>query len=823
MSIRSQLLIAFVICGVAPVAAVASLAFFNSRSSLIELTGDLLAERATTTQTRLELMLDRWHSETLTWAAAEATLRTFETDDPKFLEDYAHDRMLLRREFLFMLALSLDDEILGAAALREDGTRADTTALTGLDLTAAEWMPTNWNAVDEVDTPHFTGAQVPPLVALYPDVDRWVLVPAEVWDEFDDQVGYLLSAVPLDRIRTAVWNQEHLESSDRKFGHTAVFDRQDRFLFSSFATQNDTAVDLSDLAPDLAPEARVRDGYGLSGAHALVLRPEDAAYPALSASGWQVLVIADEEHALRSVTLLGWGVLSLSVIALLIAGMLAKAVAKRQIESIGKLSEMATSVLMSGDAAEHSGDGELGALGAGLRALAGRQRAILMRLKDGVEELGERVEKAGDSVSDGSAIIRARLHDTSAAVTEMFSSLRDIESDVDALFDNTDQSATATLELNAAAHDVSGRVEETFAAVAATASSIEEMSSSIRETATNVEQFNAFVGSTVISMREIDGSTQQIQADARETAEISESVAQEGEQGVSALRETMCGLDVIKESSVGVALFNDRLNSHISEIDSVLSMITDVVNQTHLLSLNASIIAAQAGEHGRGFKVVADAVKELASKTRSSTVEIATLIEKIQEESINTREAIESGVQAVDDGIRIGAKAQDALQRILTSARRATDRVRSIADATGVQGKTTRDLADATHRIERTVTDLTRATQEQARVSEQLVLNTNKIQDLARAVAVSSRGQADGSKNVGDALEKVRAMVDNLRAAQIAQTQRCERVLLSVGAIEEVSDAQTDTVAQLDTAIGSLKSLNIEAETMIADLQAVSD
>jgi methyl-accepting chemotaxis protein len=98
------------------------------------------------------------------------------------------------------------------------------------------------------------------------------------------------------------------------------------------------------------------------------------------------------------------------------------------------------------------------------------------------------------------------------------------------------------------------------------------------------------------------------------------------------------------------------------------AVIDDITDQTTLLALNAAILAAQAGEHGKGFSVVADEIKNLAERTSFSTQEIALLIQSVQQEVSDAVAAMDEGLKSVSMGFRVTGEAADALRKIVESS-----------------------------------------------------------------------------------------------------------------------------------------------------------
>lgn len=122
-----------------------------------------------------------------------------------------------------------------------------------------------------------------------------------------------------------------------------------------------------------------------------------------------------------------------------------------------------------------------------------------------------------------------------------------------------------------------------------------------------------------------------------------------------------------------------QLGEQSKAIGEIIQVIDDIAEQTNLLALNAAIEAARAGEHGKGFAVVADEVRKLAERSGKATKEIANLIISIQKGTDNAVSAMEKGISEVENGSRFAHDAGQALKEILVTVERANQQVQIIS------------------------------------------------------------------------------------------------------------------------------------------------
>src|SRR3972149_10944160 len=142
---------------------------------------------------------------------------------------------------------------------------------------------------------------------------------------------------------------------------------------------------------------------------------------------------------------------------------------------------------------------------------------------------------------------------------------------------------------------------------------------SYQEMASGIDNISKGADETSTALVQIDASAKEIENHARQSVKLSNEVAKESERGVISVELTHVGMEKIKEAVSSIAMVIEELDKRSKEIGKIVKVIDDVAMETNLLALNATILASQAGEHGKGFSVVADEIRELSERTAVST------------------------------------------------------------------------------------------------------------------------------------------------------------------------------------------------------------
>jgi len=248
------------------------------------------------------------------------------------------------------------------------------------------------------------------------------------------------------------------------------------------------------------------------------------------------------------------------------------------------------------------------------------------------------------------------------------------------------------------------------------ASSSEEVSATTEVLAKGAKEQSRQTEQAAAAITEVSQTVMDVAKNAAEASGSSKEMSRIAGEGRKKVEDTVAGMHgiagTVKESANTVG----ELGKASKEIGAIINTINDIADQTNLLALNAAIEAARAGESGRGFAVVADEVRKLAERTGKATKEIATMIEKIQEETARSVAGMQTGIMEVEKGVALAEEARSALERIVAASAVSTDMIQRIAAAAEEQSSATEQMSSNMEGIAG-VTRQTESSIEQIRVT----------------------------------------------------------------------------------------------------------
>ena len=299
--------------------------------------------------------------------------------------------------------------------------------------------------------------------------------------------------------------------------------------------------------------------------------------------------------------------------------------------------------------------------------------------------------------------------------------------------------------------NIVGQVQELSVSLA---TSMQSISGATEELAAGTHEQSSQSADVAAAVEEMAHNSIETAQSAITTANFAQSngkLASDGKHTVENTIEKMKTIaDVVRTSSQTV----ERLGEAGNAIGEIVTVISDIADQTNLLALNAAIEAARAGEQGRGFAVVADEVRKLAERTTTATKQIRDMIRSIQKETVEAVEQMQTGTKQVEEGINLADTAGIALTQVVNSAHQMHELIGQIASSSQEQSRTSESVAKSVSTISSISAESASTVMDIAKNITELNHLTEVLKDLILQVNVGTP-QGNGKSVAGGKGQKL--------------------------------------------------------------------
>ncbi|MBK1650416.1 methyl-accepting chemotaxis protein [Rhabdochromatium marinum] len=290
--------------------------------------------------------------------------------------------------------------------------------------------------------------------------------------------------------------------------------------------------------------------------------------------------------------------------------------------------------------------------------------------------------------------------------------------------DGKDEIALISANFNAFAGKIQTLIAQVTGAISQLAAAAEQLNMTSEGTKDQIQRQQAETDQVATAMNEMTATVQEVAAHANSAAQAARESDLEARQGSGVVRETIEAIEALAREVEQAAGVIHRLEADSDEIGKVLDVIRGIAEQTNLLALNAAIEAARAGEQGRGFAVVADEVRSLASRTQDSTKEIQSMIERLQGGANSAVTAMQQGQVRSNETVEKAGRAEQSLASIGEAITRINDMNTQIASAAEEQSAVAEE-------IDRNLTNIVQVVDSTAQSSVQIASSSEGLSKLA--------------------------------------------------------------------------------------------
>jgi methyl-accepting chemotaxis protein len=261
------------------------------------------------------------------------------------------------------------------------------------------------------------------------------------------------------------------------------------------------------------------------------------------------------------------------------------------------------------------------------------------------------------------------------------------------------------------------------------------------------------------------------------------------------------------------------LGADVGGIGGIVAVIGEVAEQADLLALNAAIIAAQGGEQGRPFAVVAAEMKDLAGRVSAHTKEIEALISGVGEKATTAIATVQAGAERVEQGVDVAVQAGASLEAITLAARESESRMKEVVHAVTEQMRTTRHVVEQMEQLRNGVEQIGAARDDQDRSIEVVQACSQSLDEVARLTKEAIEVQGRDTVKINETIEAVGTSFETIRSALEEQSSACMQATSFIERSSEHTDANEGLARKLADVVRDLLQ---QAESMRDDVRRLN-
>jgi methyl-accepting chemotaxis protein len=466
------------------------------------------------------------------------------------------------------------------------------------------------------------------------------------------------------------------------------------------------------------------------------------------------------------------------------------------------------------------GENEIGDIAKGIAFLEARLFTIIAKLNS----TAVNVSMAAKQVDHAYNNVLAGITTQTSAVKTIISSMQnaskaqvEISAITEKLSSFSAENVSSLLEVKVTSEEIAANVQRLFKATEDSYSVVVQMNQAAKAIAENAASASSAVEDTSASVEEVGASVREVEEHARESAKLAETVREvTSNVGMMSVVNAVEGMENISEEVKKSAEIIQRLGIRSGDIEKILSVIKDVTEQTNLLSLNAAILAAQAGEYGKSFSVVADEIRGLSERTSSSTREIGGIVKNIQSDIRDAVYTIDTAQEKVAEGNTLVIKVGEALGEILNTAIHSTEMTKAIERATEEQSLGLKQISVAIENIRKMMSSVAKSTKEQDSALSYLLEGTGEVKEVAELSKRGTFEQAEGTKLISRNLELANDRINQISEAIVGQKKLHNSIIDAMG---KIGDSGTSSIQDMEDVSVSLKTLAQEIEAFRQDME----
>jgi len=381
-----------------------------------------------------------------------------------------------------------------------------------------------------------------------------------------------------------------------------------------------------------------------------------------------------------------------------------------------------------------------------------------MRIADGDLTVQELKVKSRDEIRDMADAFNRMLTNLKNMITQINATSQSVAATSEELSSNSEEASKATQQVAQTIEQVAKGSNNQAASVTEIVKAMDQMDQAIQQVASGAGEQSKNAITTTDRVNDMVHKIDMMADGMKEVKQVAEQNGEVAENGGKSVEKTVNGMLKVKEAVFDSAKKIAELGEQSQKIGEIIQVIDDIAEQTNLLALNAAIEAARAGEHGKGFAVVADEVRKLAERSGKATKEIADLITNIQRGTKVAVESMEIGTKEVEEGVTLARDAGYSLNEIITGVENTRENVNRIMGVIN-------DILAGSQEVSDAINNVAAITEENTAATEEMAASTQQVNSAIQNVVVVSEENASSAEEVSASTEELTASIEEISAS----------------------------------------------------------
>ncbi len=378
-----------------------------------------------------------------------------------------------------------------------------------------------------------------------------------------------------------------------------------------------------------------------------------------------------------------------------------------------------------------------------------------LRVADGDLTVSELKVKSRDEIRDLADAFNKMVTNLKNMIHQINATSQSVAATSEELSSNSEEATKATQQVAQTIGQVAEGSGNQAQSVTEIVQVMDQMAQSIQQVASGAGEQSKNVISTTDMVNDMVNKVDIMAEGMEKVKQVSKQNGEVAESGGKSVEKTVNGMLRVKDAVFETAQRIQELGQQSQKIGEIIQVIDDIAEQTNLLALNAAIEAARAGEHGKGFAVVADEVRKLAERSGNATKEIAELITDIQRGTEVAVESMGVGTKEVEEGVVLAQEAGQSLSEIVAGVTGAGESVSQIMELIN-------DILAGSQEVSKAVNNVAAITEENTAATEEMSASAQQVNSSMQNVASVSEENASAAEEVSASTEELTASIEEI-------------------------------------------------------------